>query len=204
MPSRTVHIDDWNWWWVPLSCRSLSQTDLSWTSHVLGPLDHDSVMSLALLTFGYSHRYCVVVNVFPHVEGAADRQVIIMRRKSQGPNLVPEGAPDGTLPYSERQSLLSHVTLWNLSERKSITQLMILLGTLTCFNSWLRYYDLSDQRLYSSRKETSHMAVHFSGLIIEPLEQTLELAVRRSAWKRYAVEKYHYWYLKFVYHQSLD
>ena len=73
----------------------------------LGPLDHDSVMSLALLTFGYSHRYRVVVNVFPHVEGAADRQVIIMRRKSQGPNLVPWGAPDGTLPYSDRQSLPS-------------------------------------------------------------------------------------------------
>ena len=45
----------------------------------LGPIVHDSVMSLALLTFGYNHRYCVV-NVFRHVEGAADREVIITRR----------------------------------------------------------------------------------------------------------------------------
>ena len=58
---------------------------------------------------------------------------LIIKRKSQGPNFVPCGTPDGTVPHSETQSFPS-LTLWDLPERKSITQLITLLGILTCFS----------------------------------------------------------------------
>ena len=83
----------------------------------------------ALLTFGYNLRYRGIVNVFL----GTDKSVIIMRRKIQGPNLVPRGTPDGTLAHSDNQYFLS-LPLWDLSERKSITQLIILFGTFISFN----------------------------------------------------------------------
>ena len=52
---------------------------------------------------------------------------LIIRRKSQG------DTPDGTLRHPDRQSLLS-LTVWDKSERKSMIQLMILVGTLIYFN----------------------------------------------------------------------
>ena len=51
---------------------------------------------------------------------------LIMRRKSQGPDLVSWGTPDGYFsPLGE--PVFVSLTLWDLSERKSIIQLTILL-----------------------------------------------------------------------------
>ena len=65
------------------------------------------------MIFGYGLRYRGVINVFPHVEDAGDRQV----KSSPGANLVPWSTPDGTLPHSERQFLLS-LTLWDLKRSR--------------------------------------------------------------------------------------
>ena len=108
----------------------LCQTDLSSTSRVLGP---DQILSLALLTFGYSLRCRDIVNVFPRVENARDRQVIDDEEENPVEKLGPLGNSRWYFTPLRKQSLLS-LTLWDLSEMKLITQFMILLGTLICFN----------------------------------------------------------------------
>ena len=49
------------------------------------------------------------------------RRSLIMRRKSQGPSMVPWGTPDGTWLHSNQQSFASF-TRWCLFRRKSQTQ----------------------------------------------------------------------------------
>ena len=89
----------------------LCQTDLSSTSRVLGP---DQILSLALLTFGYSLRCRGIVNVFPRVENARDRQVIDDEEENPVEKLGPLGHSRWYFTPLRKQSLLS-LTLWDLS-----------------------------------------------------------------------------------------
>ena len=95
--------------------------------------DQSCILSLALLTFGYSLRCRGIVNVFPRVENARDRQVIDDEEENPVEKLGPLGHSRWYFTPLRKQSLLS-LTLWDLSEMKLITQFMILLGTLICFN----------------------------------------------------------------------
>lgn len=70
-------------------------------------------------------------------------------RNNQGSSLV--HIRKNLIPQSERQSLLILIR-WDLGKRKSIVQLMILLGRSISFNFGIKYHDLLDQMLYVSQK----------------------------------------------------
>ena len=131
MPLGKEDVDDWN----VLMLSSFVLLQFFSNSFVFDQLCIRSTRSWALLFWplGIVSDTVVSSTYFHMLKMLGTDKSLIMGRKSQGPNMVPWGTPDGTLPYSDNQSLLS-LTLWDLSERTSITQLIILLGTFICFN----------------------------------------------------------------------
>ena len=105
-------------------------------------LDHVFTWSTACCTwlgwpFGIVSDTVVSSTSFHILKISETDKSLIMRRKNQGPSLVPWGTQAGTFPLADRQSL-SSLTLWCLSEKKSIIQLMMLLGISISFNLVIR------------------------------------------------------------------
>lgn len=102
------------------------------------------------MTFGYGLRYCGIVNVFPHVEGAGDRQVINHEEEKPRARLGPLGHSRWLLYPTGRASLCEFDSVGSVWKKvdNPIDDTII---TWPVSILWLRCYDLF-QKLWGNRK----------------------------------------------------
>ena len=139
----------------------LSSLHLSLFSLTLSSADHFATLSAIcwallaqpLLTTSdtvvsstYFHIWCIPLST---------ARSLMRTRNNHGPNFVPWGTPDGTEPHSEYRPSESLI-LWKRSERKSVIELIILVGILSLHTYLQGSYGQWDQKLFGMVIEESH------------------------------------------------
>ena len=117
---------------------------------------------------------------YVHKWASSRPKSLIIMIKSQGPNLVPRGIPDGTDPYIQRHN---HQRVW-LSENGGIENrlsnwLYLLVGP-EIVTYWLKYYDQSGWKPYDSQNEWFWWWTHFRQW---PLTKCGAFRVGQEWWK---------------------